>query len=202
MAGHYRNNPTRPPVYVYGSYVVTHTMNQQFRVAILVTGMLCSQVLIAAQIATDRAPEFTHSTASEWINSPPLKLADFKGRVLLIDVWTFDCWNCYHSIPWLKDLEGKFRPKEVAILGVHSPELPHERDRNQVLAKVGEFGIHHPVMLDNDFSYWNALGNQYWPAFYVVDKQGRMRGKFVGETHVGDSQAKRIEALVVKLLAE
>src|SRR5512145_1338621 len=72
------------------------------------------------------APQFTHTQASEWINSKPLTLEDFSGRVLLVDVWTFDCWNCYRSIPWLKDLEARLGPKGLALLGVHSPEFAHE----------------------------------------------------------------------------
>lgn len=148
------------------------------------------------------APEFTHTQADEWINSQPLKLEDFSGRVLLVDVWTFDCWNCYRSIPWLKDVEKRLGPKGLALLGVHSPEFAHEKERDKVMAKVKEFGIRHPVMLDNDFSYWNALGNRYWPAFYVIDKEGRLRGTFVGETHVGDRRAKEVENLVARLLSE
>ncbi|HSC08332.1 MAG TPA: redoxin family protein [Steroidobacteraceae bacterium] len=152
--------------------------------------------------AAAEAPQFTHSQARDWINSSPLTLTDFKGRVLVLDVWTFDCWNCYRSIPWLKDLEARLGPKGLALMGVHSPEFAHEKDYDKVAAKVKEFGIRHPVMLDNDFSYWNALGNRYWPAFYVIDKQGRLRGTYVGETHVGDRRAREIETLIVGLLAE
>jgi thiol-disulfide isomerase/thioredoxin len=148
------------------------------------------------------APEFTHTQASDWINSQPLTLADFSGRVLLVDVWTFDCWNCYRSIPWLKDLEARLAPQGLALLGVHSPEFAHEKERDKVIAKVKEFGIRHPVMLDNDFSYWTALGNRYWPAFYVIDKRGMLRGTFIGETHTGDRRAREVEALIRGLLAE
>ena len=140
--------------------------------------------------AAAEAPQFTHSGARDWINSPPLTLADF------------DCWNCYRSIPWLKDLEARLGPKGLALMGVHSPEFAHEKAYDKVAAKVKEFGIRHPVMLDNDFSYWNALGNRYWPAFYVIDKQGRLRGAYVGETHAGDRRAREIETLIVGLLAE
>ncbi len=161
-----------------------------------------SFVSTAALAASSAAPEFTHPQASDWINSEPLTLEHFAGRVLVLDVWTFDCWNCYRSIPWLKDLEKRLGPKGLALLGVHSPEFDHERERRRVEAKVKEFGIRHPVMLDNDFSYWRALGNRYWPAFYVIDKQGRLRGTFVGETHVGDRRAREIETLLLQLLAE
>ena len=91
-----------------------------------------------------RAPEFTHAAAADWINSAPLKLADFSGHVLFIDVWAFECWNCYHSFPWVKSLETKFGGQSLAVLGVHSPELPDERVRASVIAKVKEFGLQHP----------------------------------------------------------
>src|SRR5262245_28422643 len=170
----------------------------------VITSAACFTValLTGANAAGERAPEFTHTSAAEWINSKPLKLEDFSGRVLLIDVWAFECWNCYHSFPWLKSVEAKFGPKGLAVLGVHSPEFPDEQVRANVVAKTREFGLAHPVMLDNDFSYWNALDNHYWPAYYIVDKQGRIRGRFVGETHADDKQAHAIEALITKLLSE
>jgi glutathione peroxidase-family protein len=166
--------------------------------------LLAISLLCGANIAPppERAPEFTHTAPTEWINSRPLRLKSFSGRVLLIDVWAFECWNCYHSFPWLKSLEARFGAKGLALLGVHSPEFPNERVRANVLAKVKEFGLKHPVMLDNDFSYWNALDNQYWPAYYVIDKEGRVRGRFVGETHADDNQARKVEALITKLLSE
>ncbi len=174
------------------------------RISRLLIGAAAFTVLTccAARATPVSAPQFTHADASDWINSRPLKLEDFGGRVLLVDVWTFDCWNCYRSIPWLKDLERRLGSKGLALMGVHSPEFDHEREREKVVAKVKEFGIRHPVMLDNDFSYWRALGNRYWPAFYVIDKQGRLRGTFVGETHIGDKRAKKVEALLAELLAE
>ncbi|NJO12231.1 MAG: redoxin domain-containing protein, partial [Gammaproteobacteria bacterium] len=148
------------------------------------------------------APQFTQRDASAWLNSAPRRIEDFRGQVLLIDVWTFDCWNCYRSFPWLRDLEQRLAPAGLAVVGIHSPEFSHERERQRVAAKVREFGIGHPVMLDNDFAYWKALGNRYWPAFYLVDKRGAIRGRFVGETHRDDRNARQIEALITELLAE
>jgi glutathione peroxidase-family protein len=174
-----------------------------FRTAVRASGAAFAIALLAGATApAQQAPEFTHSSSAEWINSKPLKLEDFSGRVLLIDVWAFECWNCFHSFPWLKSVEAKFGAQGLALLGVHSPEFPNERVRDNVVAKVKEFGLKHPVMLDNDFSYWKALDNQYWPAYYVVDKQGRVRGRFVGETHADDAQARKIEALIVTLTKE
>jgi thiol-disulfide isomerase/thioredoxin len=148
------------------------------------------------------AAEFTHATEADWINSAPLRLAALRGHVVLLDFWTFDCWNCYRSIPWLKAVEARFAPGGLRVIGVHTPEFDHEKVRDNVAAKIREFGIEHPVMLDNDFSYWRAMGNRYWPAFYLIDRRGEVRGQFVGETHAGDRQAEAIEAAIAALLAE
>ena len=150
----------------------------------------------------DRAPEFTHQEAGDWINSEPLAMAELRGQVMLIDFWTFDCWNCYRSFPWLNDLHERYQDDGLVVIGVHSPEFPHEHDRGRVAAKASEFGLEHPIMIDNDFSYWRAMGNRYWPAFYLIDKQGRVRDVFLGETHAGDARAKAIEAKVTELLEE
>lgn len=148
------------------------------------------------------APAFTHAQADEWINSAPLTLADLRGKVVLIDVWTFGCWNCYRSFPWLNELSGKLAGESFTTLGVHSPEFAHERDREQVILKTKEFGLTGPVMLDNDFSYWKALDNRFWPAWYVLDKQGRLRASFYGETHNGENNAIQIEQTIRQLLEE
>ena len=149
-----------------------------------------------------KAPEFTHSAAASWINSKPLKLEDLKGKVVLLDIWTFGCWNCYRSFPWMNEMEKRLEGKDFTIIGVHTPEFDHEHDRNKVIAKAKEFNLKHPIMIDNDFSYWNALNNQYWPTYYLIDKQGRLRARFFGETHKGDKKALQIEASIEYLLAE
>ena len=148
------------------------------------------------------APEFTHTTQQEWLNSKPLKLTDLRGKVVLMDVWTFGCWNCYRSFPWLNALEARYKPKGLQVIGVHSPEFAHERDTDALKEKLREFKLSNPQMIDNDFSYWKALDNQYWPAFYLIDKYGLIQGYYVGETHDGDARAKQIEAKIVELLAE
>ena len=148
------------------------------------------------------APEFTHSSDSEWLNSAPLQLSEMRGQVVLVDFWTFDCWNCYHSFPWLNDLEERMANSDFRIIGVHTPEFEHEKIRDNIAAKIKEFDLKHPVMIDNDFSYWRAMGNRYWPAFYLIDKQGKVAASFVGETHKGDRQARAIEKAIGNLLAE
>lgn len=148
------------------------------------------------------APEFTATAASDWINAPPLTLNRMKGEVVLLDVWTFGCWNCYRSFPWLKDMEARLGPKGLKVIGIHSPEFEHERNGATVRAKAADFGLTHPIMLDNDFRYWKALNNRYWPAYYLIDRNGRIQARFVGETHKGTPQAQEIERIIEELLAQ
>jgi hypothetical protein len=136
------------------------------------------------------------------LNSAPLSIFELRCRVLLIDVWTYDCWNCYRSFPWLRGLEDRLAAQPFQVIGIHSPEFEHERDRGRVREKVDEFKLHHPIMIDNDFVYWRALRNRYWPAFYLVDKRGQIRRRYVGETRAGDPQALMIEQQIRALLAE
>jgi thiol-disulfide isomerase/thioredoxin len=178
-----------------------------FALAVLAGGLLVSglhrQRAVALEYAAPYpAPEFTHAAPADWINSDPLKLADLRGKVVLLDFWTFDCWNCYRSFPWLHALEEQFAAEPFQVIGVHTPEFDHERVRDNVEEKVAGFRLSHPVMMDNDFSYWRAMKNRYWPAFYLIDKRGRVRARFVGETHAGDRNARAIEAKVSELLAE
>ena len=148
------------------------------------------------------APAFTHNNKEAWINSPPLTLEQLRGQVVMLDFWAYDCWNCYRSFPWLKELESRYHDQGFIVVGVHTPEFEREKVRANVVEKVKEFGLPHPVMMDNDFSYWNAVGNRYWPTFYLIDKKGNLRAQFIGETHAGDSRARKIEAAVKTLLAE
>ncbi len=145
-------------------------------------------------------PEFTQVDPAAWINSKPLSVKDLRGKVILIDVWTYGCWNCYKSFPWLRALEDKFSDQDFQVIGIHSPEFDREKERDNVVKKVEEFMLHHPVMMDNNRAYWRSLHNRYWPAYYIVDKEGNIRDAFIGETHAGDRNAKKIEKLITKLL--
>tara|TARA_R110002096_G_scaffold53829_13_gene139570 strand:- start:1364 stop:1909 length:546 start_codon:yes stop_codon:yes gene_type:complete len=155
-----------------------------------------------ARQTTFDLPEFTQQDVLRWINSDPLTLADLEGKVVLVDIWTYGCWNCYRSIPWLNSLEEKFDQNKFKIIGIHTPEFDHETEREKVIAKCEEFKVTHPVMMDNDFAYWKALRNRYWPTFYVADKNGKVQGVFIGETHQGDKRAKAVEKLIARLIAE
>lgn len=148
------------------------------------------------------APEFPHDARRDWINSAPLELDDLKGQVVVIDFWSRGCWNCRRSLPWLKSLRARYGDDGLRLVGVHTPEFKHERGREGVVAHVSEHEVQRPVMLDNDFSYWNAMGNRYWPTFYLIDKSGRVRQHIIGEVRPGDERAERIEAQIERLLAE
>jgi len=147
-------------------------------------------------------PEFTQASADAWLNSAPLKKSDLKGKVVLIDVWTLACWNCYRSFPWLHSIEEQFANNDFQVVGIHSPEFEYEHNRRNVEKAIAKYKLQHPVMMDNDFAYWRALNNRYWPAFYLVDKQGNIRYHFVGEIHQGDARAEKVELAIQRLLAE
>jgi thiol-disulfide isomerase/thioredoxin len=147
------------------------------------------------------APEFTHRAASDWLNSPPQTLAALRGKVVLIEFWTFGCSNCRNTLPWLKTVHQRFEKEGLVIVSVHTPEFPHEREPEQVRAAIKRLGIPYAVMLDNDFSYWKALDNRYWPAFYLVGRDGRVAATAIGELHRGQARGDQMENTIARLLA-
>jgi len=174
------------------------------RLAGLAFGLACALALCRALPAAPvpaRAPEFTHAEPSAWLNSAPLRLSALAGKVVLVEFWTFDCINCLHSLPWMK-ATAKQHADDLIIVGVHTPELAQERIPANVAKAVQRLQIPYPVMIDADFSYWNAMHNQYWPAFYLIGRDGRVRGGTVGQLHVGDARAHAFEAQIAALLAE
>lgn len=146
------------------------------------------------------APEFTHRSAAEWINSPPLTLASMRGAPVLVEFWTFDCINCLRSMDWMKSIATRKTQAGLKIISVHTPEFDHEKRSDNVRAAIGKLGIAYPVMLDVDFSYWRAFDNQFWPAFYLIDAQGRIVAKHFGELHVGERSAQRFEKEIDRAL--
>lgn len=148
------------------------------------------------------APEFTHSGERDWINSRPLDLAGLEGRVVLVDFWTYGCWNCRRSLPWLQALTSRFSDDALVVVGVHTPEFKHEMDPASVRRQVRELGVRHPVMMDNDFSYWDAMGSRHWPTFYLIDKAGRVRQRVIGEVRPDSGKAAELESRIRALLAE
>jgi cytochrome c biogenesis protein CcdA/thiol-disulfide isomerase/thioredoxin len=125
---------------------------------------------------------------SHWLNSPPLKLRWLRGKVVLVDFWTYSCINCLRTLPHLKKWDARYRSHGLVILGVHSPEFAFEHDLGNVRAAVKRLGVRYPVALDNGFDTWEAYDNQYWPADYLVDQRGRVRDIHVGEGGYDDTE--------------
>jgi thiol-disulfide isomerase/thioredoxin len=150
----------------------------------------------AALIPTDQrmgAPEFTGLDG--WINSQPLTVSGLRGKVVLVDFWTFSCVNCVRTIPHLQHLEQAYGKRGLVIVGVHSPEFDFEKVRANVQAAVQRFGVTWPVALDSEMNTWNAYSNQYWPAEYLIDKQGR-----VAYLHDGEGDYDVTESAIAALL--
>lgn len=128
--------------------------------------------------------------ATSWLNSPPLTPADLRGKVVVLDVWTYTCINWLRTLPYVRAWADKYKDKGLVVIGVHSPEFPFEHDLGNVRRAAAEMRVSYPVAIDNDFAIWNALNNQYWPALYIVDAQGRIRHHQFGEG--GYEQSERI----------
>ncbi len=125
----------------------------------LSTGMLLFNGAQAAEPV--RAPEFSHTKPEDWINSSPLTLAQLRGKVVLLEFWTSECVNCLRSAQWIQSISGQKTDGRFVVIGVHTPELPEERSIDTVRSTVQRLQITYPVMVDNDYSYWRAVGNQY-----------------------------------------
>src|SRR5437879_7811851 len=165
-------------------------------------GLLCSALFCSGEgAAAAAAPEFTHARAADWINSAPLTLAQLRGKVVLVEFWTYECINCLRSAAWIQSIARLHADAGLVVIGVHTPELQQERSVANVRQAVEGLGINYPVMIDGDDAYWNVLENRYWPAFYLIDRDGRMREQGAGEMHSGDAQAKRLEASIAQLLS-
>jgi len=141
------------------------------------------------------APEFKGITS--YINSNGTKLSDLKGKVVLVDFWTYSCINCIRTLPYLVDWNQKYSDKGLVIVGIHSPEFEFEKNIDNVKQAVARFGIKYPVLLDNDHGTWNAYQNNYWPRKYLVDSEGYIR-----YDHIGEGGYAETENAIRNLLAE
>ncbi|HYL70030.1 MAG TPA: redoxin domain-containing protein, partial [Candidatus Dormibacteraeota bacterium] len=135
-----------------------------------------------------------------WFNTPggrPLTLASLRGRVVLIDFWTYTCINCIRTLPYLKAWDATYRPLGLTIVGVHTPEFAFEHDAGNVEGAIRQFGLRYPVVQDNNMGTWNAYGNQYWPADYLIDARGEVR-----DASFGEGNYDKTETAIRALLAE
>ena len=135
--------------------------------------------------------------AESWLNSTPLTLQELRGKVVMIDFWTYSCINCLRTLPYLRAWNDRYKDHGLVIIGVHSPEFAFEKDARNVRRAVGDLGITYPVAIDSKLEIWRAFANEYWPAHYLIDAMGRMRGH-----HFGEGEYEESERLIRELLTE
>jgi thiol-disulfide isomerase/thioredoxin len=170
--------------------------------AVCVTGLLTpGEAADDAKAGTRATLRSTHAAAPNfvgvkaWLNSGPLNIADLRGKVVLVDFWTYGCYNCVNTLPHVTRLYDTYKDKGFIVVGVHTPEFPFEKSTDNVQAAIKRYGIRYPVAQDNEYATWNAYHNQYWPAQYIVDQNG----KIVFE-HAGEGQYEEIERTIQRLL--
>lgn len=153
-------------------------------------------IILPVQKSADAVAASALATG-DWINSEPLKLQDLRGRVVLIDFWTFGCYNCRNTLPSIKSWHDRYGYQGLTVIGVHSPEFDHERKVENLRREVSSLDIHYPVVLDNDYKTWDAYAVSAWPTMFLIDKHGRIRW-----IHVGEGKYDEAEREIRKLLAE
>ena len=145
----------------------------------------------------DQGPMPPFDGATGWLNSMPLDAKALKGKVVLVDFWTYSCINCIRTVPEIEALHKRYGKDGLVVVGVHTPEFAFERDPANIRKAIGDFGITYPVAIDSNYTIWRAFKNQYWPAHYLADANGRIRYH-----HFGEGGAGQTEAAIRKLLAE
>jgi cytochrome c biogenesis protein CcdA/thiol-disulfide isomerase/thioredoxin len=138
-------------------------------------------------------PSFAGATL--WLNSSPLTAESLRGKVVMVDFWTYSCINCLRALPYVKSWYAKYRDHGLVVIGVHAPEFAFEKDADNVKKAVKDLGVTYPVALDNDYAIWQSFNNQYWPAHYFIDAEGRIRGH-----HFGEGEYDQSEQTIRKLL--
>ena len=159
--------------------------------------------LTAEQPQVRPAPAWKNSS---WLNADgPVTLVSLRGRVVLLNFWTFTCWNCTNTIPALVDLDRRYRDRGLTVIGIHTPEFPPyagEHDKARVAEALKQHHIEYPNAQDNDRRTWDLYDIRYWPSFTLIDKHGNIRHEGYGEIHVGDQWYQVWDDRIRKLLAE
>lgn len=142
-------------------------------------------------------PEFTG--LSKWLNpdDQTLSITQLKGKVVLVDFWTLGCINCIHTLPYVTKWYDTYKDRGLIVIGIHTPEFAYEHETNNVKKAIAQYKIHYPVAQDNDFATWKAFNNQYWPAYYLIDKKGIIRYQ-----HSGEGEYETVESTIQSLLKE
>lgn len=148
---------------------------------------------VATSATSQSLPEF--QGISQWLNSSTLNIADLKGKVVLVQFWTFACINCQRTLPYITRWHRQYASQGLSVVGVHTPEFPFERDVNNVRSALKRHQINYAVPLDNEYKTWNAYQNQYWPHLFLADRQGILR-----YDHIGEGAYEETEQTIRKLL--
>jgi len=156
-----------------------------------------ASVVAAAAVAQSEGPMPSLAGATGWLNGPPLTRESLRGKVVLVDFWTYSCINCLRTLPYVKRWYETYKDHGLVVIGVHAPEFAFERDPDNVRRAVGELGIRYPVAIDDDYAIWRGFSNQYWPAHYFIDAEGRIR-----EHHFGEGDYEGSERMIRQLLTE
>ena len=183
-------------------------MNTRSKVGATVLATACLLGLALASYADEEKTAQTQPTLAEaqraapnfvgisnWLNSGPLSIADLRGKVVLVDFWTYGCINCTRTLPHVTRLYDTYQDRGLVVVGIHTPEFPFEKVTSNVQTAIKRHDIKYPVAQDNDYATWNAYHNQYWPAQYIIDRNGTI----VFE-HAGEGQYEEIERTIQKLL--
>jgi thiol-disulfide isomerase/thioredoxin len=149
---------------------------------------------VAAGATQQAAPDF--AGISNWFNSRPLSITELRGKVVLVDFWTYGCVNCVNTLPHVTELYARYKDKGLVVVGVHTPEFPFERSASNVQAALKRHGITYPVAQDNDSRTWDAYRNRYWPAQYIIDQTGKIVFQ-----HDGEGRYDEIDRTVARLLS-
>jgi len=164
---------------------------------ILLASCLFCATAAHAEPTTNNLPAPEFAGIESWLNSAPLTMQQLRGKVVLVEFWTYTCINCIHTLPAIKSWYSKYNSQGLVVIGVHTPEYPFERSTQNVADALKQFDIRYPVAQDNRYTTWNAYNNQYWPALYLINKKGQ-----IIYTHFGEGDYEVTEKTIRTLIAQ
>ena len=164
-------------------------------ILLLVFSALCISSTETGEVKLESRGPAPEIQSVQWLNSEPLTMEGLRGKVVLVDFWTYSCINCIRTLPYLKQWNEKYADKGLVIIGMHTPEFDFEKSEDNVRAAMEKFGIKYAVAMDNDYVMWRAYGNSYWPRKYLIDREGN-----IVYDHIGEGGYEETEQVIQKLL--
>ncbi len=164
---------------------------------IMIVFSMVSAVLNFVSVSFANGLQAPEIISPAWINSEPLKMEELRGKVVMVEFWTFGCWNCRNIEPYVKEWHKKYEKDGLVVIAVHSPEFDYEKEIEKVKKYVKENSISYAVPIDNEFRNWRQYRNRYWPTLYVIDKKGTIQ-----YTRIGEGAYEQTEQTIQRLLAE